>query len=68
MPVEAGCLVEVVHIACGGLPRFVQGGEVVPLFIPWCGVIMWDFLAGLYSNELAPKLIRRPVVKPDALR
>jgi len=50
MPVEAGGLVEVVHIACGGFLRFVHCGEVDSLFIPWFGVIMGDFLAGFYSK------------------
>ena len=57
MPVEAGRLVEAVHIACGGLPRFVQGGEVVSLFIPGCGIIMGDFLAGLYSKLSAGAIV-----------
>ena len=34
MPVEAGRLIKVVHFACGGFLWFVQGREMVPLFIP----------------------------------
>ena len=48
MPVEAGCLVEVVHFACGGFFRFVQGREVVSLLIPWLRVIMVYLFAGFY--------------------
>jgi len=43
MPVEAGGLVEMVHIACGGFLRFVHCGEVDSLFIPWFGVIMLEW-------------------------
>jgi len=50
MPVETGGLVEVVHLACGGFVRFVQGREMVPLFIPGFGVIKGYFLAGFYSK------------------
>ena len=67
MPVEAGGLVEVVHIACGGFFRSVHCGEVVSLFIPGFGVIMGDFLAGLYSKpafgECCPLIVSRKGAK-----
>ena len=50
MPVEAGGLVKVVHMGCGGFFRFVQAWEMVSLFIPGCGIIKGYFLAGFYSK------------------
>ena len=55
MPVEAGCLIEVVHFACGGFLWFVQSREVVSLFIPERGVIMGYLFPGLYSKVSAGK-------------
>ena len=53
MPVEAGGLVEVAHLACGGFLRFAQGRDMISLFIPGFRVIMGYFLAGFYSKPAA---------------
>ena len=50
MPVEAGGLIEVVYLTCGGFLRFVHVREMVHLFIPGFRVIMGYPLAGLYSK------------------
>jgi hypothetical protein len=69
MPVEAGGLVEVVHIACGGFSRFVQGGEMVPMFIPGgsslpMGLKGDRFIFSFSSVHPAMKWGQRPFISP----